>query len=148
MVMRCEKGFVSAGFEGDGVVNPFDAGYGWAVDMSKADFIGRRSLVRDARAGGVRAEVVGLLPEDASFVPPDGSPLVEAGAPPESPPVIGYVSQGCHSPSLGRSIALAVLDDGRRRTGDRIAIAAVGRRAPALVGPPRFLDSQGSRMRS
>ena len=28
MVMRCEKGFVSAGFEGDGIVNPFDAGCG------------------------------------------------------------------------------------------------------------------------
>ena len=42
MVMRCEKGFVSPGFEGDGIVNPFDAGYGWAVDMSKPDFIGRR----------------------------------------------------------------------------------------------------------
>ena len=77
MVMRCEKGFVSAGFEGDGIVNPFDAGYGWAVDMSKEDFIGRRSLVRDANAGGIRPKVVGLLPEDSSFVPPDGSPLVE-----------------------------------------------------------------------
>ena len=148
MVMRCEKGFVSAGFEGDGIVNPFDAGYGWAVDMSKADFIGHRSLVRDANAGGVRPEVVGLLPEDPSFVPPDGSPLVETGAPLQSPPVIGYVSQGCHSPNVERSIALAVLDDGRRRIGDRITIAAVGRRAEALVARPCFVDPEGERMRS
>ena len=147
MVMRCEKGFVSAGFEGDGIVNPFDAGYAFAVDMSKEDFIGRRSLVRDANAGGVRPKVVGLLPEDASFVPPDGSPLVETGAPPLSPPVIGYVSQGCHSPNLGRSIALAVLDDGRRRIGERITIAAVGRRAEALVTRPCFVDPKGERMR-
>ena len=62
MVMRCEKGFVSAGFEGDGIVNPFDAGYGWAVDMSKEDFIGRRSLVRDANAGGVRPQSGGPAP--------------------------------------------------------------------------------------
>ena len=81
MVMRCEKGFVSAGFEGDGIVNPFDAGCGWAVDMDKGDFIGRRSLVRDRNVGGVRPNVVGLLPEDPSFVPPDGTPLVAAGAP-------------------------------------------------------------------
>ena len=148
MVMRCEKGFVSAGFEGDGIVNPFDAGYGWAVDMSKEDFIGRRSLVRDANAGGVRPQVVGLLPEDSSFVPPDGSPLVESGAPIESPPVIGYVSQACHSPNLGRSIALAVLDDGRRRIGDRIAVAALGRRAEVLVTRPCFVDPEGVRMRS
>ena len=70
MVMRCEKGFVSAGFEGDGIVNPFDAGCGWAVDMDKGDFIGRRSLVRDRNVGGARPNVVGLLPEDPSFVPP------------------------------------------------------------------------------
>ena len=148
MVMRCEKGFVSAGFEGDGIVNPFDAGCGFAVDMGKADFIGRRSLVRDANAGGVRPEVVGLLPEDPSFVPPDGTPLVESGAPRESPPVIGYVSQACHSPNVGRAIALAVLDDGRRHIGRRIDIAAVSRRAEALVTRPAFVDPKCERMRA
>ena len=144
MVMRCEKGFVSAGFEGDGIVNPFDAGCGWAVDMDKGDFIGRRSLVRDRSVGGgVRPNVVGLLPEDPSFVPPDGTPLVPAGAPADTPPVIGYVSQACHSPNVGRAIALAVLDDGRRRIDERIEIAAIDRRAPALVTRPCFVDPSG-----
>ena len=147
MVMRCEKGFVSAGFEGDGIVNPFDAGCGWAVDMDKGDFIGRRSLVRDRNSGGVRPNVVGLLPEDPSFVPPDGTPLVPAGAPADSPPVIGYVSQACHSPNVGRAIALAVLDDGRQRIDERIEIAAIDRRAPALVARPCFVDPAGGRMR-
>ena len=147
MVMRCEKGFVSAGFEGDGIVNPFDAGCGWAVDMDKGDFIGRRSLVRDHNVGGVRPNVVGLLPEDPSFVPPDGTPLVPSGAPADAPPVIGYVSQACHSPNVGRAIALAVLDDGRRRIDERIEIAAIDRRAPALVTRPCFVDSGGGRMR-
>ena len=147
MVMRCEKGFVSAGFESDGIVNPFDAGCGWAVDMDKGDFIGRRSLVRDRNAGGVRPNVVGLLPEDPSFVPPDGTPLVPAGAPADAPPVIGYVSQACHSPNVGCAIALAVLDDGRRRIDERIEIAAIDRRAPALVTRPCFVDPGGGRMR-
>ena len=147
MVMRCEKGFVSAGFEGDGIVNPFDAGCGWAVDMDKGDFIGRRSLVRDRNVGGVRPNVVGLLPDDPSFVPPDGTPLVPAGAPDDAPPVIGYVSQACHSPSVGRAIALAVLDDGRRLIDERVDIAAIDRRAPALVTRPCFVDRAGARMR-
>ena len=148
MVMRCEKGFVSAGFEGDGIVNPFDAGCGWAVDMDKGDFIGRRSLVRDLEVGGSRPSVVGLLPDDPSFVPPDGTPLVAAGAPAAAPPVIGYVSQACHSPNVGRAIALAVLDDGRRRIDERIEIAAIDRRAPAVVTRPCFVDPGGARMRS
>ena len=147
MVMRCEKGFVSAGFEGDGIVNPFDAGCGWAVDMDKGDFIGRRSLVRDRNIGGVRPNVVGLLPEDPSFVPPDGTPLVPAGAPDDAPPVIGYVSQACHSPNADRAIALAVLDDGRRLIDERVDIAAIDRRAPALVTRPCFVDRAGGRMR-
>ena len=147
MVMRCEKGFVSAGFEGDGIVNPFDAGCGRAVDMDKGDFIGRRSLVRDHNVGGVRPNVVGLLPDDPSFVPPDGTPLVPAGAPAHAPPVVGYVSQGCHSPNVGRAIALAVLDDGRRLIGERVEIAAIDRRAPALVTRPCFVDPAGGRMR-
>ena len=147
MVMRCEKGFVSAGFEGDGIVNPFDAGCGWAVDMDKGDFIGRRSLVRDRNAGGVRPNVVGLLPDDPSFIPPDGTPLVPTGAPADAPPVIGYVSQACHSPNIGRAIALAVLDDGRRQIDERIEIAAIDRRAPALVTRPCFVDPRGSRMK-
>ena len=147
MVMRCEKGFVSAGFEGDGIVNPFDAGCGWAVDMDKGDFIGRRALVRDLDVGGVRPSVVGLLPEDPSFVPPDGTPLVAAGAPALAPPVIGYVSQACHSPNVGRAIALAVLDDGRRLIDERIEIAAIDRRGPAVVTHPCFVDPAGARMR-
>ena len=106
-----------------------------AVDMDKGDFIGRRSLVRDRNVGGVRPNVVGLLPEDPSFVPPDGTPLVEAGAPADAPPVIGYVSQGCHSPNVGRAIALAVLDDGRRRIDGRIEIAGI-RPASARAGDP------------
>ena len=148
MVMRCEKGFVSAGFEGDGIVNPFDAGCGWAVDADKGDFIGRRSLVRDYNVGGVRPSVVGLLPEDPSFVPPDGTPLVPLGAPSDAPPVIGYVSQACHSPNVGRAIALAVLDDGRRLMDERVEIAAIDRRAPARVTRPCFVDPAGGRMRS
>ena len=155
MVMRCEKGFISAGFEGDGIVNPFDAGCGWAVDMDKDDFIGRRSLVRDRNVGGVRPSVVGLLPEDPTFVPPDGTPLVAAGAPANAPEVIGYISQACHSPNVGsdvgpdvgRAIALAVLDDGRRRIDERIEIAAIDRRAPAQVTRPCFVDPAGERMR-
>ncbi|MGI9334870.1 MAG: sarcosine oxidase subunit alpha family protein [Gammaproteobacteria bacterium] len=148
LVMRCEKGFVAAGFEGDGIVNPFDAGVGWAVDLHKGDFIGRRSLEKDLEAGGVRPNVVGLLPDDASFVPAHGTPLVELGASANAPPVIGHITQACYSPTLERSIALAVLNDGRRRLGQRIAIAAIDRRAAALVAPPVFVDPHGERMRA
>ncbi len=147
MVMRCEKGFVSAGYEGDGIVNPFDAGLGWVVDESKPDFIGKRSLERDRRVGGMRPSVVGLLPEDRGFVPPDGTPLVEGRDEHGGPNVIGYVTQGCFSPNLERSIALAVLDDGKRRMGGSVSPAGVNGSGDAAIVKPCFIDPDGTRMR-
>ncbi len=147
MVMRCEKGFVAAGFEGDGIVNPYDAGLGWAVDESKDDFIGKRSLQRDRNVGGIRPSVVGLLPEDVSFVPPDGTPLVDGTLPDGMPNVVGYVTQGCYSPNLERSIALAVVDDGRERMGDVITASAKMGRGDVKIVAPCFVDPKGTRMR-
>ena len=148
LVMRCEKGFVSAGFEGDGIVNVYDAGQGWCVDHTKLDFIGKRTLERDKRLGGVRPAVVGLVPDDESFVPPDGTPLLDPPGPDGQPNMVGYVSQGVHSPTLGRGIALAVLDGGGGRIGQSITVDAVGQRGTAQITAPCFVDPDGVRMRS
>ena len=147
MVMRCEKGFVSAGFEGDGIVNPFDAGCGWAVDMEKGDFIGRRSLLRDLELGGVRPNVVGLLPDDPAFQAPDGTPLTEGLTDAGQPRVTGYVTQCVYSPTLERVIAMAVLDDGRNKLDQRITLHAIDRQVQAKVTRPEFIDASGERMR-
>jgi sarcosine oxidase subunit alpha len=147
LVMRCEKGFVSAGFEGDGIVNVYDAGQGWCVDETKTDFIGKRTLIRDQRIGGVRPAVVGLLLEDPSFVPPDGTPLLADDDNSGEIRMVGYVSQGVYSPTLERAIALAVLDGGKSREGESITVAAVSGRGKAVITAPCFVDPAGMRMR-
>ena len=147
MVMRCEKGFVSPGFEGDGIVNPYDAGLGWVVDETKPDFIGKRMLERDRAVGGIRPKVVGLLPNDPSFVPPDGTPVVDTRQPNGEPNIVGYVSQGCMSPTLERSIALAVVDDGITRLGQQVTVSAVHGDCLAEITKPVFYDARGTRMR-
>lgn len=147
MVMRCEKGFISPGYEGDGIVNPYDAGMGWTVDESKHDFIGKRSLQRDRNNGGIRPYVVGLLPYAEDFVPPDGTPILDGHEADGLPKIVGYVTQGIDSPTLQRSIALAVLDDGRNRLGDSVTLASQQRSGPATVVAPCFYDAKGARMR-
>ena len=77
-VLRIEKGFISPGHEGDNITNPFDAGMGWIVDMTKPDFIGKRSLLRDIKLAGERQHVVGLLPDDERALVADGSALLSA----------------------------------------------------------------------
>lgn len=146
-VLRIEKGFISAGSEGDNITNPFDAGMGWVVDMDKEDFIGRRTLVRDLAADDlVRQQVVGLLPGDAAFVPIEGSALIQPGS--ESRPDFqGHVTASCYSPNLERSICLALLKDGRRRLGETIVISGLERTVEAEITRPVFIDPKGERMK-
>jgi sarcosine oxidase, subunit alpha len=147
LLLRLEKGFVAAWAEGDGYLTPSDAGLEWAINHDKGDFIGKRSLIRDRNAGGTRPQIVGLLPVDSTFVPPDGAPLIDAHAA-ESARIIGLVTAGGFSPNMGRSIALAQLDNGRSRHGEHVTISTVGRKALALVTEPVFVDPSGSRMKA
>lgn len=63
------------------------------------------------------------------------------------PNIVGYVTQGVYSPTLKRSIALAVLDDGRNQLGDSVTLASQKRSGPAKVVAPCFYDPKGVRMR-
>ena len=146
--MRIEKGYVSAGTEGDGITNPFDAGMGWVVNMTKPDFVGKRSLVRDRSIGGIRQEVVGLLADDDTFVLVEGSAIVEPSSAGGSPNYLGHVTASCFSPTLDRSISLALLKNGKARHGDMVTVSGLDRTTRALVVPPVFVDPKGERMRN
>jgi len=147
-VLRIEKGYISAGAEGDGITNPFDAGMSWVVNLNKPDFVGKRSLVRDRSVGGVRQQVVGLLPQDEQFVMVEGSAIIEPEAVGEVPSFLGHVTASCFSPNLDRSISLALLKNGRDRHGDTVTVSGLDRTIEALVVPPIFIDAKGERMRS
>jgi sarcosine oxidase subunit alpha len=147
-VLRIEKGYISAGAEGDGITNPFDAGMSWVVNMKKSDFVGKRSLVRDQSVDGLRQQVVGLLPQDEQFVMAEGSAIIEPKAVGEIPGFLGHVTASCFSPNLDRSISLALLKNGRDRHGDTVTVSGLDRTIEALVVPPVFIDAKGERMRS
>ena len=145
MLLRTEKAFIAAGLEGDGYANIYDVGMGWVVPKNKGDFIGKRSTTRDLNMGGPRPEVIGLLPDDSSFVPPKGAPIIKS--PQDSREMIGMVTIGFNSPTLERSIALAQLADGRSRIGETVTIYTKERVVSAVVCEPVFVDPDGMRMR-
>jgi len=147
-ILRVEKGFIAPGAEGDGTTNLFDAAHGWAFHQKKKDFIGKRSVDRDRRIGGPRKQLVGLLPEDSTFVPPDGSPIIEGGTNGGAPVMIGHVTAGTFSPNLERSLTLALLMEGHNRKGEKVTISLADRTALATVTDPIFIDPSGERMRS
>ena len=149
-VLRAEKGYIAVGHETDGTVNPFDLGLERLVDMKKPDFLGKRGLQRPDNIRPGRRQLVGLMTDDAWHVVREGSQIViDAGAyridrPPV--PMIGHVTSSYWSTTLGRSIALALVEDGRRRLGERVQVVVRGRAVPARICAPVFHDPEGARL--
>jgi sarcosine oxidase, subunit alpha len=151
-VLRAEKGYIAVGHETDGTVNPLDLGLERLVDMGKPDFLGKRGLLRaDNRRAG-RKQLVGLLTEDPWTVPREGSQIVadaHADRLDRTPvPMIGHVTSSYLSPAMGRSIALALVVDGRRRMGERVHVIVRGRPVAARLCASVFHDPEGARLRA
>jgi sarcosine oxidase, subunit alpha len=143
-VLRIEKGFISVGHEADGIADPFDLGMKWAVAMDKPDFVGKRALERNLADPLPRPQLVGLLAEDPRFVPPEGAAVLdESGARGR-----GFVTASCMSGAAGRSVALAMIEDGRRLMDASVELfAPAGTRHRAKIVRPAFFDPRGERMR-
>jgi sarcosine oxidase subunit alpha len=142
-VLRIEKGFISVGHEADGIAGPDDLGLGFAVHADKPDFVGRAALLRDRADLAPRPQLVGLLSRDPSRVPPEGAAILREDAAMGR----GYVTASCASAALGRSLALALLEDGRARIGENVLVALPDGVAGARVVKPVFYDPTGARQR-
>jgi len=144
-VLRAEKGFIAIGDETDGTVTPFDLDLGWAVSKKKADFIGKHSMQRSFLAGPDRKELVGLLTESPKTVLPDGAYAVDEVK--KEPPMtmIGQVTSSYHSPTLGRSIAMGLIRNGRARMGQTISFPLKDKVVRAKIVSPMFYDEKGAR---
>ncbi len=146
-VLRAEKGYVIVGQETDGSITPYDLGMGAMVAKGK-DFLGRRSLSRSDTARDDRKHLVGLLTDDAQHVLPEGTQLVAQAHAVEAPvPMLGHVTSSYFSPTLGRSIAMAVVRSGRQRMGQKVyGSLPDGRQVAATVCSPVFYDPEGKRL--
>ena len=143
-VLRAERGFVIVGQETDGTTTPHDLGLGHLVSGKKADFLGKRAWERADIRRADRKQLVGILTEDPQAVLPEGTQLVEApGRPPV--PMIGHVTSSYASPTLGRSIALALVRGGRARIGRTVHAALAEGVLPCTVSAPVFYDLEGER---
>ena len=145
-VLRAEKGFIIVGQDTDGTLTPYDMGLDWAVGKKKADFVGKRSLARLDMAASGRKQFVGLLTEDAQELLEEGAQVVADPTAPIPMPMIGHVTSSYRSAALGRTIALAVIADGRARIGQTIFVPMPGKMIRAKVTAPMFYDAQGSRL--
>ncbi len=148
-LLRAEKGYIIVGQETDGTVSPLDLGLDWLLAKRKGDFLGRRSLDLPALRAAERRQLVGLLPVDPGARLEEGAQIV--AAPELRPPVaaLGHVTSSYHSPNLGRSFALALLERGRERHGARLWVTRLdGPPVEVEVTAPLFWDPEGRRLRA
>jgi sarcosine oxidase subunit alpha len=60
--------------------------------------------------------------------------------------MIGHVTSSYHSATLGRSIALALVQGGRELVGETLFVPMPGRTIAAKVTGSVFYDPEGSRL--
>lgn len=145
-VLRAEKGYIIVGQETDGTVTPQDLGMEWIVSKQKPDFVGKRSFTRPDTARPDRKQLVGLLTESPEEVLPEGAQITATadGAPPV--PMLGHVTSSYFSDAVGRSIALALLKDGRNLMDGTVYAPLGGRTVRCTVTKPVFFDAEGVRL--
>ena len=145
-VLRLEKGFLHVGGDTDATTNPLDVGFSAIVANKKADFIGKRSLLRPHERKPGRRQLVGIVTSDPLAVLNQGAHVVRTeGASRRSE---GFVTSSAISPTLGRRIALGMIENGTGRMGEDIQLYDLGKLIPARIGATCAYDPGGERMRA
>ncbi len=145
-VLRAEKGFIIVGQETDGTVTPDDAGLSWAIGRKKADFVGIRGLRRPDLVAEGRKQLVGLKTVDPQIVLDEGAQIVADPDQPVPMKMIGHVTSSYWSSNCGRSIALALIENGRARMGERLYVPMPDEMVEAEVTSTIFFDEKGERL--
>ncbi len=147
-VLRIEKGHLSVGREIDGRTTPFDLGLGKKVSSGK-DFIGRSLLDRPGLRRDDRMQLVGMTAVNDKSEIPAGAVIASSSHQNRvKQDVIGWLTAATCSPTLDRSIALALLQSGHHRQNEKLwAVSPVsGESTQVVVGPTCFYDVKGQRL--
>ncbi|CUH80701.1 sarcosine oxidase subunit alpha [Tropicibacter naphthalenivorans] len=145
-VLRAEKGYIIVGQDTDGTVTPFDAGMGWAVGKKKADFVGMRGMARPDLVASGRRQLVGLLTEDGSKLE-EGAQIVLDPNQPIPMKMVGFVTSSYDQGTVGRPIALALIEGGQDRMGETVHVPMPHRTIAAKVVSAVFVDPENSRLK-
>ncbi|MBD7917533.1 glycine cleavage system aminomethyltransferase GcvT [Cellulomonas sp. Sa3CUA2] len=139
--LRLEAGMPLYGNELDRTTTPHDAGLGRVVRLDKVDadgapmhFVGRDALA--ARAVSAPARVLVGLQGLGRRAARHGYDVLASTAP--DAPVVGTVTSGAPSPTLGYPVAMAYVTPEMSAEGAELAVDVRGRREPVRVVPLPF----------
>ena len=146
--LRIEMGHV-AGSEIDGRVISSDLSLEGMLSKKK-DFIGKRSLNREAFLDPNREKIVGVVPLDKKSMIPEGSHLVRDSNASLPNPKLGHISASCWSVEYNNPFSLAILQDGKKRIGEKLfALSPLkNKNIEVEIVSSHHVDSKGERVRS
>jgi aminomethyltransferase len=136
--LRLEAAMPLYGHELSESINPYAAGVGWAVKLGKGDFVGRAALRAYKQDPGQLR--VGLRLE-GKRIARQGHAVLQEGR------TVGTVTSGTFAPTLGQSIAMALVESGVSMLGTVLAVDVRGHFEPAqVVQLPFYQRSPAARL--
>jgi aminomethyltransferase len=132
--LRLEAAMALYGQDIDDTTTPLEAGLGWLVHLdTKGDFIGREVLIQQ-KAQGMSRKLVGLQTQGRNIAR-HGYPVLS------SDQVVGEVTSGTLSPTLGYPIALAYVPTQLATLKQQLDVEIRGKAYPAVVVKRPFYRS-------
>lgn len=122
--LRLEAAMCLYGQDINEEITPLEAGLGWLVNLNH-DFIGK-DVIAQQKENGVKKKLVGLVMED-KHIARHGYPILVNGQ------VVGNVTSGTLSPTLGKAIALGYVNSNYGKIGQKLDIEIRGKLYPAKV---------------
>jgi aminomethyltransferase len=126
--LRLEAALRLYGNDIDETTDPWEAGLGWTVKLADRTFVGSAALAERKQKGSAR-KLVGLEMVGRGIAR-RGYEVVADEA---SGQVIGQVTSGSPSPTLGKNIALAYLPAAHANVGDAVYVRVRGKPVEARI---------------
>ncbi|WP_422930760.1 glycine cleavage system aminomethyltransferase GcvT [Singulisphaera sp. PoT] len=120
--LRFEAAMPLYGHELTDTINPYAAGVGWAVKLQKGDFIGRDAIAAFKANPGLTRVGIKL---EGKRIARQGSIVRQGGQD------IGVVTSGTFAPTLGQSLAMALVDPAAAKSDAPICVDVRGREEQA-----------------
>ncbi|MBU0972206.1 MAG: (2Fe-2S)-binding protein, partial [Proteobacteria bacterium] len=139
-ICRLEKGHVVPGLDTDGFTNLFEASFGWLLDRSKTETVGKPMLDL-LEAQEFKQQVIAFSINGRSPIK-DGSLVVDG------PRRFGHITVVRYSPLLDKTIGMALVEPNENwRKGGTVKIWLENREIEAGFVKPPFYDPNGERMK-
>lgn len=145
--LRLEAGMCLYDHDLDDTTTPVEAGLAWIVHKNRrtaGGFHGDRVILQQLQpakdGGGPSRRRVGLVIQGAPAR--EGAEIVTLDGKDQEPKVIGKVTSGSPSPTLGQNIAMGYVQNGYHKVGTELKVLVRGKRREAKVVKMPFVPNR------